>query len=122
MRAVGLIERATPHADDPLAARLRTGLVAAQTLLSLPPVFDRRDAAIARLRAVVDEARAVADDDLTRGTGELARIEGNAWLSLGEAHAAGGSASEAADAWQRALGFGGRIAYAGRVRLRGAPT
>ncbi len=122
MPAIGLVDRAIPHGDDRLAERLRTRLVAAQTLLSLPAVFARSDAAIEMLRALLDEARGVSLDDLTRGTGELARIEGNAWLTLGDAHAAGGRASEAADAWQRALNAGGRIAYACRARLRGAPV
>lgn len=122
MPAIGLVDRAAPHGDDRLAERLRTRLVAAQTRLALPPVFDRRGAVIATLREVLDEARGVPLDDLTRGTGELARIEGNAWLTLGDARALEGDRQEAADAWQRALNAGGRIAYAARARLRGAPV
>lgn len=118
--AIGRLDAIAPHADDPLAARLRTRLVTAQTQLALPARFERRRAAVATLRQLLAEAHAVPPDDVTRGTGELARLEGNAWLTLGDACARDGDPAAADDAWTRSLAAGGRIAWAARAKLRGA--
>ena len=117
-RAVALVDGARPRGDDPLPARLRTHLVAAQTLLALPTFFGRAGAAVERLRGLLDTAREVGPDDLARGTGELARIEGNAWLTLGDALARAGDVTGARDAWARCAPAAGCVAYAARARLR----
>lgn len=118
--AIAGLEREHDDLDDALDERLRARLVAAQTLLALPPAFAREHGVIAMLRAAVDEAAAVPVDDLSRGTGALARVEGNALLSLGDALTRVADDASAREAWSQSVPFGGRIAFAARARLRSA--
>lgn len=103
-----------------LPERARAMLVAAQTGAALPAAT--RSPALARQRcdaliALLDE---VPEEDQRRATGELTRIEGNAWL-LRARLAVGEGDVEGAPRWlARAAEVPGAIGRAARASLRAA--
>jgi hypothetical protein len=103
-----------------LPERARAMLVAAQTGAALPAAT--RSPALARQRcdaliALLDE---VPEEDQRRATGELTRIEGNAWL-LRARLAAGEGDVDGAQRWLgRAAEVPGTIGRVARASLRAA--
>ncbi len=122
LAAVRSLDGAWPTTTEPAVDRMWTLLVKAQTLLGLPGVLGRADAARAICEDLVVAATGIRADDPTRSTGELARLEGNAWLSLAAARRATGDPAGERAALARAAAMAGPVAHAARARLRAVET
>ncbi len=118
--AVATLDTALDDPADAPEERARTGLVLAQTMLALPADVDRTEAAVERLRGALAVAQEVPAHALARGTGALARVEANVWLTLGDALARRDDLAGAREAWTRAVAWGGSVAHEARAKLRGA--
>jgi DNA-binding transcriptional MerR regulator len=101
--------------DEPsLAAEARARLVVAQTAAALPHAAGAGALARARCDALLALLDAVPSEDQRRATGELARLEGNAWLLRARLCAAEGD-GEGARRWlARAVAVPGAVGRAAR--------
>lgn len=105
--------------DEPqLALRARAALVVAQTAAALPAVADVGALARRRCDDVIAMLDAVPQGDLRRATGELARLEGNAWLLRARLAAADGELPRARALLRQAFEVPGAVARTARATLR----
>ncbi|MEZ4392202.1 MAG: MerR family transcriptional regulator [Polyangiales bacterium] len=99
--------------------RARAMLVAAQTAAAMPEATRLRGVARRTCDALIEQLDAVPEDDRARATGELGRVEGNAWLLRARMAREDGEV-EAERAWlARAAGVPGAVGRAARGAMRG---
>lgn len=103
---------------ESLPERARAMLVAAQTAAALPVATRAGSLALTICEALVESLDAVPEGDRARATGELARIEGNAWLLHARlAHEKGLQAASEASL-RRAAEVPGAVGRVARATLR----
>lgn len=101
-----------------LPERARAMLVVAQTAAALPDATGAPALARHRAEALIALLEAVGEDDQRRATGELGRIEGNAWLLRARLAAKEGDIEGVRRWYQRAASVTGAIGRSARTSLR----